>query len=256
MIDWARVAVAVVTCCRPELCRATVAAAHDTLPDYRALYVIGNHPNDLLDVAGPMVMTEEPRRRWQFIATGRPPEHHGCLAGSWNLAMLWAFRDPEVEWLWCLQDDMEILFGWPELVKKRDADLYLAPAGDMAFLFNRRVLREVGWFDERFRVIGYHEWDWEARALLALGEDRVVIEDRHGWQHNAIGLWDLWRPARPAGLALKNELHLDQNRRWLVRKWGINHPLDLWGLAMAGRRPQHAEVEWYPWFDRGAAVKL
>ena len=63
---------------------------------------------------------------------------------------------------------------------------------------------------------------------------------------------DAWR----AGLALKNELHLDQNRRWLVRKWGINHPLDLWGLAMAGRRPQHAEVEWYPWFDRGAAVKL
>ena len=76
--------------------------------------------------------------------------------------------------------------------RARDADLYLAPGGDTVFLFNRRVFREVGWFDERFRGIGFHEWDWETRAILGVGQDRVVIEDKHGWYFNAVGLDEQW----------------------------------------------------------------
>jgi hypothetical protein len=166
--------------------------------------------------------------------------------------MLYAFQDPKVKWLWCLQDDMEVHPGWRDRIAQYDADLYVAPAGDMAFLFNRKVLREVGWFDERFAVIGYQEWDWQARAVLALGYSRVSIEDNHGWAFNAVGLSEYWKDVlRTPGnlLPRKNETHMKNNRKWFCQKWHVKIPNDIWIAVNIGSAPE-PEVEWYPWFDR------
>ncbi len=193
--DPAATAVVIVTWNRLENLAECAWSWATTMSNYRAMYVIANHPystgqkmttywhltGTLPDGVWPVLGNEtddsvfSPPPHCLVVNTGRPFEHAGNLAQSWNLGMTWAFRDPKVEWLLCSQDDVEALPGWQERVASFDADLYLSPCGDNVFLFNRRALREVGWFDERYTTIGFHEWDWKARAILALGRDRVSI---------------------------------------------------------------------------------
>lgn len=240
-IDYSKLSLAIVTWNRPGNLRKCLASWIDTLPKYRATYVVNNGE----EIEG----WSEVSGRWSVIATGRPPEHVGNLAQSWNLAMLWAFRDSDVEWLLCSQDDMEAKSGWTDIIDGTSArDLYLAPAGDRAFLLHRSVLREVGWFDERYTTIGYQEWDWQMRALRALGKDRLSIEDAHGWYINPIDLGEYWTCQLPEG-GPKSQQYVERNRLWMEQKW---NGADLKGLLACGKAidPMYAEVEWYPWFLR------
>lgn len=242
-VEYGRLAVTVVTHSRP-VARA-VAAWAATLPDYRSMRVVVNHP---LGAEG-----LEPPRRCEVVRSWRPPEHPGCMSEVWNQAMVLAFRDPAVDWLLCAMDDCFPEPGWSAVVARHDADLYLAPAGDTAFLLNRRAFGKVGWFDEVFRVIGYQEWDWEARAVKALGADRVVIEDLHGWTVNGIGLREKWVSSSSSSVRDKRWQWL--NRAWLETKWGgigAGSGEAFWAAAMAGPGPVVPEVDWYPWVDRGA----
>ena len=237
-----RLAIVVATHLRPALLPTVVQAWANTAPGYRALHVLVNHPD------GAATLDALPER-CRVTHTGRTPEHAGCMARTWNLALQWAFRDPEVAWCLCAMDDTQPLPGWPAVVASRDADLYLAPAGDAAFLLNRRALREVGWFDERFAVIGFQEWDWE--ALRALGADRVVLEDAHGWTVNGIGLTGFWQANVDA--SRRSMDHQERNRAWLAEKWGAaaDSGGGFWGAATTGPGPRVPELEPYPWFDRG-----
>lgn len=256
MIDFERMDIAVVTCGRPMWLVATVQAWAETTPTYHRIHAICNSEDG--------AAAADRLRGYDDLCvhrTGRPPEHAGNLAQSWNLAMLWAFRDSEVEWLLCSQDDVFVAPGWPAALERYDADLYVAPVGDVVFLMNRRVLRKVGWFDERFTTIGWHEWDWQYRALRDLGRDRVSIQDGHGWEYHPVGLGDFWQQPRtecrqdrerfPGPLMRKNERHLKLNDGWLREKWGMDHGGLLYALRTGDLRPQLVpEVDWYPWFDR------
>jgi hypothetical protein len=241
MLDYTKLAIAIVTWKRPKELQRTLHAWTQTLPDYRAGYIIANHQDSVnVDVQIP--------ERFTVIPTGRPPEHAGNLSQSWNLAMLWAFRDPAVEWLLCSQDDVDIRSGWVEAIQSSpDRDLYLAPAGDQVFLFNRSIFNEVGWFDERYTTIGYHEWDWQARVCRAFPQDRLSIEDAHGWSVNGCGLGTLWQRTDEPENGYKDEAHIGRNLAWMQDKWGI-----FLKNVMPNRvpEPHYGEIEWYPWHAR------
>ena len=242
-IDFSKVAVAISTHNRPPQLIECVRQWVETLPDYRAMHVIVNHPDGARGFVPPP--------RCQIIQSGRVPEHVGCMAKTWNLAMQWGFRDPEVEWLLCSMDDVVITPGWPMLLTFYDADLYMAPAGDIVFLMNRRALRLAGWFDERFPVIGFQEWDWTARAIRRLGLNRVSLDDAHGWHHNTIGLAAHWVHVG-SNHTLRDMRFQGVSERWLEQKWGMPM-LNVIGMISSGDIPEPTvpEIDFYPWFDRG-----
>lgn len=243
-VDPKKLVIVISTHNRPVPLRVTMKLWAESCPDYRAMLVIGNHPHD---------MYVEPPARGFVIPTGRVPQHPGCMAKTWNLAMQWAFGDPEVEWLLCSMDDVGVRDGWLDLVNQHAYDFYLAPCGDLVFLFNRRVFRRVGWFDERFVVMGFQEWDWEARVLRAMGLDRCMFEDGHGWNHNAIGLHNYWYHTGDFCPTHRDTSHQQLNENWLVGKWGVRDPQHFVELMANGKicaHPGLLEVDWYPWFQR------
>lgn len=243
MVNFSRMVIAIVTWNRPAKLQALARTLSATAPDYRGMYVIVNHPDGAVGF--------DPPFRCRVVNSGRPPEHPGCMAKSWNLAMLWAFRDPEVEWLLCAMDDLEVSPGWADCLGRYDASLYLAPAGDVGFLFNRDTLRKVGWFDERFPTIGFQEWDWQVRAIKGLGTAQVSIEDAHGWRHNPVGLSGHWAHYGTAENRQRNPLWEPIAAGWLTQKWGRGIG-DVIAMLASGdiADPLIAEIDWYPWFQR------
>ncbi len=246
-IDYGKLVITIATHNRPAYLQVCANAWASTAPTYRQMRVIVNHPDGDAGF--------KPPERCHVLHTGRPPEHVGCIARTWNLAMLWAFRDPEVEWLLCSFDDVSVAPGWAAVLERRDADLYLAPASDICFLMNREVLRRAGWNDERFPVMAYDAWDWQARAVRALGAERVVIEDDHGWGVNPIGLRQFWGHIGGGGAPTSRKLGYEAvNQAWLAEKWGTGAVgAGFWHDAMTGPGPRVPEINWYPWFDRGKA---
>jgi hypothetical protein len=246
VIDFSRTSIAISTHNRPAYLIECAKAWAETAPDYRAMFAVVNHPDGATGFSPPDPM------RCRIIHTGRVPEHAGCMAKTWNLAMQWAFRDPQVDWCLCSMDDAEIRPGWANVVAAHDFDLYFAPAGDLVFLLHRRVLREVGWFDEHFPVVGFQEWDWQARAIRALGLPRVSLDDAHGWRHNPIGLSAFWiHRGEGAAPTTRQERYNAHAQAWLELKWGC--PMqDMVHLLSSGNipAPRMPEIEWYPWFQR------
>jgi len=243
-IDFSKLAIAISTHNRPNYLQKVANAWSDTAPDYKEMYIFVHHPDGDKNFLPP--------KQCQVIHTGRIPEHAGCLSKTWNMAMQWAFRDPKIEWLACALDDAVILPGWAEILTKRDADLYVAPAGDIVFLMNRRVLQLVGWYDERFPLIGWQEWDWYARAIRALGLDRVVMEDAHGWKHNPIGLSDVWKHFGDGAAPTTCRRDLDGYAvDWFQKKWAMT-PASMLDCLTNGviPPPVEDEIQWYPWFKR------
>lgn len=254
-VNFEKLAIAIVTHNRPAIAQQTIDGALRSVPNYRACYLIGNHPLDESTIGQTFLAANDLRRR--FISTGRIPEHTGRLAESWNLAMQWAFRDPEVEWLWCMHDDITIQPGWSEKVIARPAELYSAPFGDMCFLFSRHAFEEVGWFDERYTGIGYQDNDWITLATWKLGKDNVVSENECNipkigltWIiHNPIGLKDYWQ-GREAMVDRKAVGFLWYERRW--RNAWLDRRMDWIKAIKLG--PAEPDFEWYPWFDRTREV--
>ena len=243
-IDPARLVIAISTHLRPVPLRVTAKFWAETTPGYRQMYVLVNHPEGAVGF--------EPPERCTILQDSRVPEHPGCMAKTWNTAMLWAFRDPQVDWLLCSMDDVGVKAGWLDLVNQHAYDFYLAPCGDLVFLLHRRVLRRVGWFDERFQVIGFQEWDWEARILQTFGRDRVMMEDGHGWNINAIGLHNYWFHTGDLCPTGRDTSFQYRNKRWLLDKWAFRSTGQFVDMMESGQaRPcETPEVDWYPWFKR------
>lgn len=238
-----RLAIVVVTHNRPTQLRATIRDWTFSCPDYVRMRVIVNHPDGMNGITVP--------ERCQVVHSGRPPEHQGNLAQSWNLGLLWAFRDPEVDWVALSQDDVVIEPGWLALANRVRADLYAAPAGDQVMLMNRRALREIGWFDERFTTIGFHEFDWFARAIRTLGPGWVMLEDAHGWSYNPVGLSSLWRSAHDGKHTERSPSSQERGAAFFREKWGMGYDEIIGPMARGDvPAPRLGEVDWYPWFQR------
>lgn len=247
-IDPSRLEIAVVGHTRHTDLQAALHLWPLTIPGYRQITLIANHPTTTQGLVLP--------DRTHVVPTGRIPNHVGQLSESWNLAFLWTFvQHPETEWVILSQDDVRVAPGWVELVNAHPAEVYNAPAGDMIMLISRRAFQLVGWFDEHIRSIGGQDLDWLCRAVITLGADRIVSEDHHGWSYNPIGLTRFWESSKGGGtpgasyqmggyldVVLKAHLHA---------KWGIStQELHERLIAHQVPMPVQPEYDWYPWVTR------
>ncbi|NQT03918.1 MAG: hypothetical protein HQ580_17970, partial [Planctomycetes bacterium] len=146
--------------------------------------------------------------------------------------------------------------GWLDLVNSTNFDFYSAPLGDTRFLLNRSAFRRVGWFDERFTSLGFHEHDYLIRVLNLI-PDSATIVDMHKQQlrHNPIGLEEYWlqpetdnfiRFKRKGGWA-QASFRTTNQQKFFQEKWGT-HPYK----KVTGLHPQRLprEIDWYPFISK------
>jgi len=124
-VDYADLSVVVVGHTRRDRLQHTLDQLEMTLPEYRAIYVVANHPTTLDGIR--LLFRTTP------LPTSRVPEHEGNLTESWNLGMQWVFRDPAIEWCLCCQDDVELVSGWPASVARETRTCTSLRAGTPSF---------------------------------------------------------------------------------------------------------------------------
>lgn len=240
----------IVTYNRPEALNNSIRGYLASLPFIPKMFVISNHSVCKIDA--------DLKKYVQVIYNNmRPDESWGYLTRSWNQCFQYGFR--EYEWVLCSQDDVIVKSGWLELVNSSDYDFYLAPLGDTRFLLNRKAFRNVGWFDERFVGIGWHEHDYIFRVLSLIPESSSII-DNHRHQiikHNDVGLSDFWiqpdlditmKMQERGGREVQQDGHVFRIKHF-KEKWGVLPCQKFLGFPVS-KLPE--EIDWYPYIGNAS----
>jgi hypothetical protein len=185
----------------------------------------------------------------------RPDWMLGSLPECWNACYLWAFSEGK-EWVICSQDDNFIKPGWDQCIQESNYDSYWAPAGDCIHVMSFTEFKRIGWWDERFRIPGGGEQDYQLRQLRE-SPSTVSIYDDHPWRlrHNIVGLQDYWGMQGRTGEIM--EVRDEHSKLWWKEcydrwneKWGvwINDLFE--SRNWHGVQPAWPEIDWYPSFTR------
>jgi hypothetical protein len=93
------------------------------------------------------------------------PEATSYCARSWNNIFLKGFKDAQE--MICVQDDTwitnPVAFRDLILANKDKYDLIWGPGGDQFFYVKKKVLQQIGWFDERYLGCYCGDADWLKR---------------------------------------------------------------------------------------------
>ena len=156
MFDPRQLSIWIVTYNRPRAINQAITDWLATTDENVPINVISNHSKLSLD-------KDYGSRVTVYMNPLRPDESWGYLPRNWNQCFYLGFK--EYDWVLCSQDDVRVKSGWIDLLKKHSHyDFYTAPFFDVIFLMNRRAFLDVGWFDERFVVMDYHDNDYLRRA--------------------------------------------------------------------------------------------
>ena len=227
-------------------------------------YIFNNHSNYI-----------HPGPAKAFHNTLRPDWSTGYLSRSWNQAILWGFQStiaPQTEWICLLQGDVMLHRDWYstfQTMVRNNVKFFAAGPGDQTVFIHIDAFRKIGFWDERFAGIGYHEFDYFIRAFLRMGKQAAI--EGHGDQLN----WnwtDLPLIERQSGDRSGHTMRLNpQLYGHLARKWGrelieqVCHPHsggDSWTSILEEKfgRPEARnsilegeipkEYNWYPYIYR------
>ncbi len=229
-------------------------------PERLDVTIISNHPDVVVEAEN-----QRPNLRVLLNST-RSRNSWGYLSRDWNFAIQDAFvnwRNPhQTDWCVLAQNDVEWINGWDEWLDANDAfDFVTQPVGDQCVALNIAAVRRVGFYDERFTTLHFHEFDYFLRAMLTLGE-RASINDTHGGDAGAS--WN------PVGCVLTQEaasgfdegddgtLHTRRSyaelRNLLFSKWNVENldAVENKAALVRARRQAKAvhprEVNWNPFF--------
>ena len=277
-----RLEVYIVTYKRDDVLNANLASLWAATEDLDGVHVtvLSNHPDVEIDAAN-----QRECLTVRINAT-RSAYSWGNLARDWNWCMLDAFgtwRNPVgTDWCVCAQNDVTWVPGWDRWLRATSSlDLVTQPVGDQSFAINLRGLHALGFFDERFVTLQFHEQDWFTRARVLL-LDRASINDGHdetSTGHHPVGEVLTFRAQSVHELrdavdpTMHSQRHHAAARRTLMAKWRFdddapNFLMSVDGVAhvagLGAALPR--EVDWYPffwdgaptdvgapqWFDRGA----
>lgn len=171
----------------------------------------------------------------------------------------------------CVQDDTFITdpaaFRDLILQNKDKYDLIWGPGGDQFFYVKKKVLQQVGWFDERYLGCYCGDADWLKRIWQQYDRNKLSIAESHDWgfTHNSIGVeriipTDIGSKCIDPGyvnqhqeiekvVGSKRNRILEHSQAFYVSKWG--HMLNGTGPISRTDLPfgsRITEIDWYPWF--------
>lgn len=228
--------------------------------------IIANHPDVIIH-------EENVHANLRVLLNNTRTEYSwGNLAKDWNFAILDAFgrwdNPKKTEYCILAQNDVIWSENWQKNLEKMGNIEFLSqPFGDQLMILTINAIRKVGFFDERFTTLHYHEEDYFLRAELAL-TDRASIngvpekENEHymATSFNYKGSDIFIRPTLSGICLFDDTLHTakthDAHEKFFMQKWGIKKPIgkienrmELLEIARKISRPK--EVNWYPFFWDG-----
>jgi len=197
-------------------------------------------------------------------------ESNSWCARSWNSIFIKAFKTEEE--IICVQDDTHIIdpVGFQNLIlaNKDRYDLIWGPAGDQFFYVKKRLLAQVGYFDERYLGCYCGDADWLKRIWQQWDANRLSISESHDWgfRHNSIGV-ERYIPTHIQSKAC-DKTYINQHEEIVAKMGGRNSILEhsqahycaKWGHMLNGSGPisrvdlafgsMITEIDWYPWFTK------
>lgn len=189
-------------------------------------------------------------------------------ARSWNSIFINCFKT-ESEGIF-VQDDTPISTNFKDtlLEATKKFDLIWGPAGDVFFYLKKAILKQVGWFDERYLGCYCGDADFLKRIWQGYDKNKLCIEETHDWGfiHNPIGLQNYIKndlPSKGIDSTYNNQHHELENLSNInhVLQHSQNHFKTKWGTPGNGingigsminytNSPLITEIDWYPWFTK------
>lgn len=229
--------------------------------------ILANHPDIRLE-------TENQHDNLRIVYnTTRSMDAWGNLSKDWNWCMLDAFErwdnPPQTKYCILCQNDVEWAENWQENLRQcKDFDFISQPLGDQLLVVTIEALKKVGFFDERFTTLHYHEEDYFLRTALKLGARASINGAKN---HNGSYMSTSYHPLGEnlisktafSGINLFDEnLHTpkthDALQKMFLAKWKIPKKLEeikdrseLISLVRENHAAEPKEINWYPFFWDG-----
>ncbi len=161
-----------------------------------------------------------------------------------------------------IHDDLMPREDWFVPIINSDYHFYMVYC-DQFQIQTVKGLQSVGWWDERYATLGWHEIDYMNRAWRASQSDKsfkTSLIDAHaafpheyfvdGKSYNSVGLenymWRLDHTTVPQIGPTKNQYFSDQQQLWNKIKWQGHAP---WSKHSLDNGPSVDEINWYPWLN-------
>lgn len=240
----------------------------DAFKHWTDVHILSNHPEVGLTQENHDLMKQG--KIEVIYNTLSDKEANSWCARSWNSIFLKAFKDQEE--IICVQDDtcVNAPAAFRDLIldNKDQFDLIWGPAGDQFFYVKKKILAQVGYFDERYLGCYCGDADWLKRIWQQWDHNRLSISEAHDWgfQHNPIGV----ERHIPTGVQSKacDANYVNQDQEIQAKMQGHNRVLEhsqahycaKWGHMLNGTKPINRtdlpfgslipEIDWYPWFTK------
>lgn len=217
--------------------------------------VLANHPDVKID-------RKNKRKNLKVIINNtRMPHAWGNLAKDWNFCILDCFKSSEnpdnVDWCVLAQNDATWIDGWDEwLMKNSLYDVVTQPTGDQSVSLNINTINKVGFFDERFTTLHFHEIDYFIRCILLLGSRASINDDHKSHNLSNCSVGNVITNTTHYGIQTDETLHNSKNwnesKEFICKKWSVDiisidsdyiikHKDELIKRALD-------EINWYPFF--------
>jgi len=142
-------------------------------------------------------------------------EEHQPLSKGWN----WLFLLAKADNVLVLNDDVKItpLFRYSFEKQLRRFDHFIINGSWSHFLFSKKIIKKVGWFDERFPGVGQEDGDYSFRMIINGLKPRFVKCD---------GITNYVADQVDAGWANKSKKTDGKyslvNKEFMKKKWSTN----------------------------------
>lgn len=159
--------------------------------------------------------------------------------------------------------------GWEQCIINTDFDFYSAPQGDGFHVQTLTGLQQIGWWDERYATMGWHEIDYLCRALRADLQKQAkcsIVDIHEVWPKNLnftnssgnlilnpVGLEKFILRFNKTSVPQVGGYSADFQQRaekWHNKKWphGFKHD-NVSSMKSITEGPAEEEVDWYPWLN-------
>ncbi|MEI6835557.1 MAG: hypothetical protein WCK59_01875 [Candidatus Falkowbacteria bacterium] len=185
-------------------------------PDKQIICIINGHPDKVRNIAYLKEITSwlSTFNNVKYVTF----EDHQSLAKCWNWILLMSSTENNL----FLNDDISVKQKF-----RQDFESHLADNLDFFainnsfshFLLNKKVVKKIGWFDERFLGVGYEDGDYLIR-LAQGGIDLVSVTCRDIVNFIAKN----YDPGfKEISTSMMNDKYSSVNGEFMRKKWFFNH---------------------------------